>query len=632
MTESLIRLRNLTKTYGDTGGGVRNIDLEVQAGDFIAIMGTSGAGKSTLLNVLGLLDTFDSGEYEFLGERVESFTRSRADDLRAATISFVFQASHVMPFETIERNAALGMAQWRIPRTVVEDRIARVLHAVGLEHRIGALGRELSGGERQRLAVARAIATTPRLLLADEPTGNLDEANTAALMQLFSSLNRQGVTIIVITHDREVASYAKRLLTLRDGRFEKSELRTLNSPKREMARLASLDLPQPESGAKRKRIGPLLDAINAITARFSRTLGLAGSLGLAVAGLVAAVGIGATASEQVADRLTESALDEVHVNLPADISYDLASDQEAIIARLSRVEGVGLRSNLEPSDAAVTRYPLLGGVAFSGSTVAVSAEWFRLVEASVEPAGAASLFDSVSNIAIVGRDALDELGYSGWGAGQQIFVAGRPYDIVGTVADSGRLEYLSDAVIIPASSAPMTQSEILVRVTQGFPAAVADAVPYALNPASPGSISVSTVADLRNLRRGVQSDLTSLIAVIGATLLLVAVLSAATSMYLSIQGRIQEIALRRALGSSRRDIAAMFMMEGVLLGVAGSCLGLALGLLGVVATSALQTWTPAFPAETALLAFACGIGAGGLSAVVPALRAAQIQPAEAIRA
>lgn len=637
MTHPLLRLRALTRTYGssDEGGGVRDIDLEVRPGEFVAIMGTSGAGKSTLLNVLGLLDSFEAGSYELFGEDVSKISDRRADVLRGEAISFVFQSSHVMPFETVERNAALGVGTRRLPRADLEDRLTQVLRAVGLDHRLGALGRELSGGERQRLALARAIVKTPQLLLADEPTGNLDDQNTVAIMELLSSLNRQGVTIILITHDREVASYAQRIITLRDGHIvELRELSTSAGRPRPEVALHSGGEGAPVREAPRNRLRPVLDAVNAITARFSRTLALAGSLGLAVAGLVAAVGIGATASDQVAERLTQSAFDEVHVNLPAGTSLDSALEQEVTVSELHNVRGTAIRTNLEPSDAATTSYPLAGTriATFAGAALAVSGSWFDLVEATVAPTTAPALFDQVGNVAIVGRGALEDLGQGEPGEGRQVWVAGRPYDIVGVVEATGRLAYLADAVIVPVSSVPLGQSEILVRVTPGFPAAVAEAIPYALTPTSPGSTAVSTVADLRNLRRGVQTDLAALVAVIGGTLLLVAILSAATSMYLSVQGRVQEIALRRALGYSRREIALMFISEGVFLGIAGSFLGLALGLAGIVVASAIQSWTPSLPPITIALGFGCGVVAGALSAALPAIRAARVQPAEAIRA
>jgi macrolide transport system ATP-binding/permease protein len=626
--QPLLRLVGVTKIYGDseTGQGIRGIDLEVRRGEFLAIMGTSGAGKSTLLNILGLLDDFDTGSYELLGEDVSRIRDRRADELRGDVISFVFQSSHVMPHETIERNAALGLSKWKLSRSLVEDRITGVLRAVGLDHRLGALARELSGGERQRLAIARAIAHPPQLLLADEPTGNLDEHNTHTVLELLRELNRRGVTVVLITHDRDVAAHASRVVTLRDGRIVDSTSATPTA-----TRVGHDDLTLP----RRRRSGarPVLDALNALTARMSRTLTLAGSLGLAVAGLVAAVGIGATASDQVAERLTQSALDEVHVNLSGSLTYDEADRMRATIEDLGHVTGAAVRTDLEPAEAGVTALPLdpRANAAFSGSVIAADSGWLELIDAEVEPRDAPVLLDQTANVALLGSGALESFGFNGPGEGRQVWVSGRPYDVVGEIVATGRLDYVRDAVVVSGSSVPLGQSEILVRVSPGFPAQVAEAIPYALSPANPGAVAVSTVADLRNLRHGVQSDLAALVGVIGGTLLLVAVLSAGTSMYLAIQGRVQEIALRRALGYRRQDIGFMFLMEGVLLGFAGSCLGLAVGLAGIVAASAAQSWTPSLPVTTVVLGLVCGVAAGALSAVLPAVRAARIQPAEAIR-
>ncbi len=214
-----IRTRAIAKTYpGDPPvEALGAVDLSVAAGERVAILGRSGAGKSTLLNVLGLLDTPNAGEYEVFGQSTTRMRQRDRDRLRARELGFVFQAYHVLGHRTVRENVLLKLTTVAAPAREREGMIDRVVDAVGLADRQRARGQTLSGGEKQRLAIARAIVTSPRILLADEPTGNLDEDNSAAVLRLFEQQARHGVAVVVITHDRATAQWADRVLRLADG-------------------------------------------------------------------------------------------------------------------------------------------------------------------------------------------------------------------------------------------------------------------------------------------------------------------------------------------------------------------------------------------------------------------------------
>jgi ABC-type lipoprotein export system ATPase subunit len=220
----MIRAAGLQKSYRQAERKVRvleGLDLEIRHGEFVAIMGSSGAGKSTLLQVLGCLDAPDSGEYWLDGREVSSLGADALAAMRNRSIGFIFQSAHFVDYLDLVDNVALP-AEYGPPASVDTSRARaeELLGRVGLGHRLDHRPSELSGGERQRAAVARALFTQPQLILADEPTGNLDEENTRQLTALLMDLHREGITILLVTHDPEVAAVAGRCYQLRGGRLE----------------------------------------------------------------------------------------------------------------------------------------------------------------------------------------------------------------------------------------------------------------------------------------------------------------------------------------------------------------------------------------------------------------------------
>ncbi|MFN3285088.1 MAG: ABC transporter ATP-binding protein [bacterium] len=214
----MIELRDVWKVYRMDGVEVqalRGVDLRVQAGEFVAIMGPSGSGKSTCMNVLGLLDRPTSGEYRFEGRDTTGLSEVERARLRNRRIGFVFQSFNLLPRATALENVELPLVYAGVRD---RGRALDALRAVGLEHRARHLPSQLSGGEQQRVAIARALVMQPAVVLADEPTGNLDSRTSREVMQLFQRLNHGGITVILVTHEPEVAAFARRIVQFRDGR------------------------------------------------------------------------------------------------------------------------------------------------------------------------------------------------------------------------------------------------------------------------------------------------------------------------------------------------------------------------------------------------------------------------------
>ena len=225
---AIIRVENLRKVY--TSGlievpALRGISFGVEKGDFVAIMGASGSGKSTFMNILGCLDVVTSGDFYLEGQSVEELTKVERAKIRNEKIGFVFQGFNLLPRTTALENVELPLMYQRVPRAERHERAMRALKLVGLEKRFDHKPNELSGGQQQRVAIARALVTFPAIILADEPTGNLDTKTSIEIMELFVNLNRDhDITILLVTHEDDIARYTRRNVVFRDGRIIKDFL------------------------------------------------------------------------------------------------------------------------------------------------------------------------------------------------------------------------------------------------------------------------------------------------------------------------------------------------------------------------------------------------------------------------
>jgi putative ABC transport system ATP-binding protein len=218
----LIELKNIIKTYStgdDAYQALRGISLGIDKGEMVAIMGPSGSGKSTTMHILGALDTPTSGQYLLNGKNIESYTDDQLADIRNKEIGFVFQSFNLLPRTTVYENIELPLIYANVGDNEREERVNAALESVGIKEKADRHSNQISGGQIQRVAIARAIITHPSLVLADEPTGNLDTKNSLEIMKIFQEMNNAGNTIVLITHEPEIAQICKRIITLRDGQI-----------------------------------------------------------------------------------------------------------------------------------------------------------------------------------------------------------------------------------------------------------------------------------------------------------------------------------------------------------------------------------------------------------------------------
>ena len=226
--EEMINIENLNKIY-KTGSvevhALKNVNIKINHGEFIAIMGHSGSGKSTLMNILGCLDRPTSGKYLLDGIEIDKQSADELSLIRNKKIGFVFQAFNLIPRTSVLKNVELPMIYAKVKSNRRRERALELLEKVGLHERINHLPNELSGGQKQRVAIARALANNPPIILADEPTGNLDTGSSEEIMTIFKELNKEGNSIIVVTHEPEIAKYADRIIVFKDGRIIEDKMK-----------------------------------------------------------------------------------------------------------------------------------------------------------------------------------------------------------------------------------------------------------------------------------------------------------------------------------------------------------------------------------------------------------------------
>lgn len=223
-TIQVSHIAKIYKTEAMETVALADVSFSINQGEFVAIMGPSGSGKSTLMHILGALDTPTSGTYILDGENVEKLSDDQLADIRNRKIGFIFQAFNLLPRTTVLQNVMLPMRYAGIPLEERRKKAATYLEMVGLGHRLNHTSNQISGGQQQRVAIARALAMNPAILLADEPTGNIASAQAEEIMAIFQELNKEGHTIVMITHEPDIAAHAKRIINIRDGRITKDEV------------------------------------------------------------------------------------------------------------------------------------------------------------------------------------------------------------------------------------------------------------------------------------------------------------------------------------------------------------------------------------------------------------------------
>ncbi|MCW6059029.1 MULTISPECIES: MacB family efflux pump subunit [Pseudomonas] len=654
MRTPLIDLRGIRKSYG--GGDsplvnvLRGIDLSIHAGEFVAIVGASGSGKSTLMNILGCLDRPTSGEYLFAGENVAALGSDELAWLRREAFGFVFQGYHLIPSGSAQENVEMPAIYAGTPAAERHARAAALLDRLGLASRTGNRPHQLSGGQQQRVSIARALMNGGHIILADEPTGALDSHSGAEVMTLLDELASQGHVVILITHDREVAARAKRVIEISDGLVISDTAQDASDVQRSVnpAALQAVDLRKrlsEGSGSQSAWQGELFDAIRAAWRvmwinRFRTALTLLGIV-IGVASVVVMLAVGEGSKRQVMAQMSSFGSNIIYLNgkapNPRAPKGVITLEEVAALGELPEVKMImpvnggqaGVRyGNLDHSSyvggndthfPAIFNWPVVEGSYFS--------------EADEQNAAA---------VAVIGYKVRQKLfGEQSDPVGQYILIENVPFQVVGVLQEKGATSGDLDSdnrIAIPYSSASIrlfgTQDPEYITIATRDANNVKQAeqsIRNLLQQLHHGKqdYELTNNAAMIQAEARTQNTLSLMLGSIAAISLLVGGIGVMNIMLMTVRERTREIGIRMATGARQSDILRQFLTEAMMLSVVGGLAGIVLAL-GMGAALLLSKVAVAFTLPAVAGAFVCALITGVTFGFMPARKAARLDPVAAL--
>ncbi len=645
-THHVLELSKVGRRFGTDPAvdALVDVDLVLERGEWLSITGPSGAGKSTLLNVIGCLDRPTSGSYFFDGVDTAKLTDRQRAGLRSRSVGFVFQSFHLLPYRSVLENVMLAEVYRKQRFRGRRERALAAIHRVGLSHRADFLPVKLSGGEQQRVAIARALVGSPSLLLCDEPTGNLDSKSSNAILDLLEKLNREGLTLAIVTHDESVAKRGSRRVHIVDG--------MLTDVTNGRTRKPATTLPHASANPKRiARSGITIrdlfdEALAGMFARPVRMMLTVLGVVIGLTALVATLGLTRTAGNRIISQFDQLAATELFISArpgPTGMTDPKAIpwDAPTRLGRLNGVVAAGTMSEVNVGNALVSSSPVkdpLNQTAFKLAVHAASGGLFRAVRADLASGRLPDLGHSnrADRVAVLGPDAARKLGILGLQQLPAISIGDHLYLVVGILRDVARRPELLGSVIIPEGTARrdfglVGPGTVVVETKIGAAYLIANQTRMALRPDNPRVLKIEVPLEPRRVRDEVQGDLNVMFLLLGGLSLVVGAIGIANITLVSVMERTGEIGLRRAIGATRGHIAAQFLFESATMGVIGGVLGASLGLIIVVIVSAYQVWTPVLDPAAPLLAPLIGGAIGLIAGSYPAMRAANLEPVEAFR-
>ena len=640
----LLELTAVSRTY--SAGGVpltvlRDVSLTIQSGEFVAIMGASGSGKSTLMNIVGCLDKPSTGSYRIRGVDVASLNGDALAALRRDTFGFIFQRYNLMSDLSAVENAEVPAVYRGMEKTGRAARASDLLRELGLADRLQHLPNQLSGGQQQRVSIARALMNGGPVILADEPTGALDSQGGKEVMAILVKLHAQGHTIIVVTHDSDIAAYAHRIVRIADGRITSDE---------QQPQTDAEDQSQPAEFALAAKPGAavlgeaLKMALRSLLHNRLRTALTMLGIIIGVASVVALMAIGNGAKQDVLERIQAMGTDLLtiergppNVRASAGIVTSFLPEDLPFIASVPGVAMTVPETNL----SSLIRF----GDQDLTVTVVGTGEDFPGVHDWPPQSGvffSAEHVTRYAQVVVIGQTVATNLFPNGANpVGQYVLIGNAPFLVIGELTPKGstpRGDDMDDSVWLPYTTAGARIfgqrffQHIIVRVKPGADMSVVQAALHTLliKRHRIEDFNIRNMADTIATANETQNTLTYLLAAIAVISLVVGGIGVMNIMLVSVTERTREIGIRMAIGARGFDVLFQFLTEAVMVCFIGGLAGVVVGIGGGLATSRIAGWRVIFTIAPIVIAFACAFLTGIVFGYLPARKAAQLDPIEAL--
>ncbi|NLF25899.1 MAG: ATP-binding cassette domain-containing protein [Deltaproteobacteria bacterium] len=648
----MIELKDVHKTYllgGAPVRALRGVSLSIESGDFVAIMGPSGSGKSTLLHLLGLLDTPDQGSYRLFGDEISGLNENELAKLRSNRIGFVFQQFNLLPRVSALENVELPLlyAGHRFDRSGAQN----LLERVGLGERLLHRPNQLSGGQQQRVAIARALINQPSVILADEPTGNLDSAAAVEIVELLKKLNAQGITLVIVTHEEEIAAHAARIIRLRDGVIQSDQ--RLRAP-------PTVSRPsQPEHPPRRGSSGIfdlfqyVREGLKALCANKIRSALSALGILIGVGSVVAMLALGHGAQESIRKQLAGLGSNLLVLRSGAFRRHGVVLETGAV-TRLSEDDATRIRKGVPGVKEVCASVNGRGQVSYARnnwSTEILGTEpSYARIRSALPLIGRFLTEDenrSRRRVAVIGTTVLRQLFGDANPIGETIKINKGSFQVIGVLPERGATGWRDqdDIIIVPLKTAMRRLLGKDYVDSIDIEAVSAEAVEQTRQAVQDLMISrhrvplsqqedafeVRSMAEIQEAVSGSSRTMGFLLASIAAISLLVGGIGIMNIMLVSVTERTREIGLRKALGARRRDLMLQFLAEAVVVSVTGGALGILLGCGATWLLTNLAGWTTSVSPASVALAFFFSAAVGIIFGLYPARKAAVLSPIDALR-